>query len=190
MQQLRETQGPAARTLEFLILCAARAGEVRGATWSEIDLNNAVWTIPGPRMKSNREHRVPLSARCVSILREMEALRTNDAAFVFPAGRGSGKFGQSGFYRLLVRLDCRKFTIHGFRSSFRDWCGEATNYPREIAEAALAHVSGDQTERAYRRGDALDKRRQLMNAWSRFCASPPQVEAREGKLISIGAAHA
>jgi integrase len=184
MQRLRDIKGTAARALEFLILCAARGGEVRGAVWlPEIDLSNALWIIPGPRMKSGREHRVPLSARCVEILREMEAIRADDHVF---SGR-DGALGETAFRFLLNKLGRRDITAHGFRSSFRDWCGESTSYPREIAEAALAHVNGDATERAYRRGDALDKRRQLMEAWSRFCASP-QVE---GKVINIGtAAHA
>jgi integrase len=182
MQRLRDIKGAPARAFEFLILTAARAGEVRGAVWSEIELDNALWIIPGPRMKSGREHRVPLSARCVSILREMSAIRSDDSIFL---GRG-GKLGESAFQFLLKKLGRRDITAHGFRSSFRDWCGESTNYPREIAEAALAHVSGDQTERAYRRGDALNKRRALMEAWSRFCASP-QIE---GEVINIGAAHA
>jgi integrase len=185
MAQLREIKGTAARALEFLVLCAARAGEVRGATWNfEIDLDNAVWVIPPARMKSNREHRVPLSARCIEILREMEATRTGD--FVFP-GR-DGKVGRGTFHRLLKNLGRTDITAHGFRSSFRDWCGENTNFPREIAEAALAHVTGNAVERAYRRGDALQKRRQLMEAWSRFCASPPQIEA--GVVPIRGASHA
>jgi integrase len=185
MAKLRETEGPAARAFEFLVLCAARGGEVRGATWGEIE--GAVWTVPGERMKSGREHRVPLSGRCVEILREMKAL---DAAVIFPGRDGASALGESSFRQTLNALGHRDLTSHGFRSSFRDWCFESTNFAHDVCEAALAHVSGDATERAYRRGDALDKRRQLMNAWSRFCASPPQVEAREGKLISIGAAHA
>jgi integrase len=168
MARLREISGTPARAFEFLILCAARAGEVRGATWGEIDFDEAIWCIPGQRMKAGREHRVPLSARCIEILREMSALRTNDFLF---AGR-DGKLGESAFHHLLRKLDRRDVTAHGFRSAFRDWCGESTNFPREIAEAALAHVSGDATERAYRRGDALQKRQQLMEAWATFCGRP------------------
>jgi integrase len=185
VQQLREIRGPAARAFEFLVLCASRAGEVRGATWNEIDIDNALWIIPEQRMKGGREHRVPLSMRCVQILREMAALRTDDTAFVFP--RRDGNLGESAFYKMLNKLGRADITTHGFRSSFRDWAGESTNFPREVCEAALAHVNGDATKRAYRRGDALNKRRQLMNAWARFCASP-QIE---GKVVSIGtAAHA
>jgi integrase len=173
MARLREISGTPARAFEFLILCAARAGEVRGATWGEIDFDEAIWCIPGQRMKAGREHRVPLSARCIEILREMSALRTNDFLF---AGR-DGKLGESAFHHLLRKLDRRDVTAHGFRSAFRDWCGESTNFPREIAEAALAHVSGDATERAYRRGDALQKRRQLMSAWATFCGRPAPMGA-------------
>jgi integrase len=185
MQRLREIKTVAARALEFAILTAARAGEVRGAVWSEIGADLAVWSVPAARMKAGKEHRVPLSARCVEILREMAALRTDDTAIVFAGRDGQSKFGESIFRHLLNTLDRTDITVHGFRSSFRDWCGESTNYPREIAEAALAHISGDATERAYRRGDALDKRRQLMEAWARFCAEPAAVS---GEVISIGAA--
>jgi integrase len=173
MQRLRDIKGAPARAFEFLILTAARAGEVRGAIWPEIDLDNALWIIPGQHMKSGREHRVPLSARCISILREMLAIRSDD--FVFP-GR-NGKLGESAFQSLLKKLHRRDITAHGFRSSFCDWAGESTNYPREIAEAALAHVSGDATERAYRRGDALDKRRRLMEAWASFLSKPAVTSA-------------
>jgi integrase len=183
MEPLRDIKGTAARAFEFLILTAARSGEVRGATWSEIDLDQAMWIIPGERMKAGKEHRVPLSARCIEILREMEAIRASDHVF---AGR-DGAIGENAFRMLLKKLERCDITAHGFRSSFRDWCGESTSYPREVCEAALAHVSGDATERAYRRGDALDKRRQLMTAWAKFCASPQTA----GKVINIGnASHA
>jgi integrase len=170
MARLRKINGTPARAFEFLVLCAARAGEVRGATWNEIDLDEAVWVVPAARMKGNREHRVPLCDRALAILREMATYRAGDTAFVFP-GR-DGKLGESAFHHLLWKLDRRDITVHGFRSAFRDWCGESTNFPREIAEAALAHVSGDATERAYRRGDALEKRRKLMEAWAAFCGRP------------------
>ena len=188
MQRLREIDTVSARAFEFLILTAARAGEVRYATWNEID-DHAVWIVPAQRMKAGKEHRVPLCARSLAILKKMAALRAGDASFVFP-GRGDGKaLGAAVFQQVLARLGRSDITVHGFRSSFRDWAGERTNFPREIAEAALAHVSGDQTERAYRRGDALDKRRQLMNAWSKFCAEPAAASG-ERRVIPIGAAHA
>ena len=163
---LREIDGTAARALEFTILTAARSGEVLGARWSEIDLAAEIWTIPAARMKAAREHRIPLSDRAVAILETMTAGRSGD--FIFP-GRRKGKPQCDMTIRaLLRRMDC-PVTVHGFRSSFRDWVGERTHFPREVAEAALAHVVGDETERAYRRGDALEKRRELMDAWAAFC---------------------
>jgi integrase len=175
MARLREIEGVAPRAFEFLILCAARSNEVRNATWDEIDLEAAVWTIPATKMKAGNEHRVPLPDRALAILREMAALRMNENPVVFP-GR-DGKFAKPVFAHTLQRLGRRDITTHGFRSAFRDWCGENTNYPREVAEAALAHVNGDATERAYRRGDALQKRRQLMEAWATFCSRPAPVGA-------------
>ena len=164
--RLREIDGTAARALEFTILTAARSGEVLDARWYEIDLAAKVWTVPAARMKAAREHRVPLSARAVAILATMSTMRSGD--FVFP-GRRKGKPQCDMTIRaLLRRMNC-PVTVHGFRSSFRDWAGERTNFPREVAEAALAHVVGDATERAYRRGDALEKRRELMDAWATFC---------------------
>jgi integrase len=159
---LRNAATVQATALEFLILTAARSGEVLGARWSEIDLDARVWTIPGVRMKSGREHRVPLSARAVEILGKLAETRCS--GFVFP-GR-HGHLTRSPVAELVPD----RATIHGFRSSFRDWCGEETNFPRDLAEGALAHVSGDATERAYRRGDALEKRRALMELWAAFCA--------------------
>jgi integrase len=170
MSRLRGISGTPARAFEFLILCAARAGEVRGATWGEINLDEAVWTIPAHKMKAHREHRVPLCDRALAILREMAALRTADTPFVFP--ERDGKLGKSAFRHLLRKLDRRDTTTHGFRSSFRDWAGEATNFPREVCEAALAHATGDRVERAYRRADALEKRRKLMEAWASYCGRP------------------
>ena len=174
--RLREVDGVAARALEFAILTAARSGEALGARWSEIDLGNRIWTVPAARMKAAREHRVPLSDRAFAILEGMHALRNGD--FIFP-GRRKGKPQCDMTTRaLLRRMDC-PFTVHGFRSAFRDWAGERTHFPREVAEAALAHVVGDETERAYRRGDALEKRRELMDAWAAFC------EASGGNVIVL-----
>jgi integrase len=175
MEQLRKIDGVAPRAFEYLVLCAARTSEVRNATWDEIDLDAAVWIIPANKMKAGREHRVPLCDRALAILREMATYRVGDTAFVFP-GR-DGKFSKPVFQHTLKRLGRRDLTVHGFRSTFRDWCGESTNFPRELAEAALAHVSGDATERAYRRGDALEKRRALMDAWATFCSRPTPVGA-------------
>jgi integrase len=184
MVRLRQVGGTAALAFEFLVLTAARAGEVRGMVWSEVDPDNAVWVIPGQRMKSGREHRVPLSPRCVSILREMEAIRTGD--FVFP-GR-DGKLGESAFHQLLKNLGRTDITTHGFRSSFRDWAAERTAFPREVAELALAHAVGDAVERSYQRSDLFERRRQLMDAWAGFCAEPAAVS---GEVVPIRtAAHA
>jgi integrase len=153
--------------LEFTILCAARTTETLEATWSEIDLDAKVWTIPPARMKAGREHRVPLSARAVAILEQMAKARIND--FVFPGMKKDRPLSNMTLDKVM-RDKAPDYTVHGFRSSFRDWCAEETSTPREIAEAALAHAVGDLTERAYRRGDALEKRRKLMDAWAEFCS--------------------
>jgi integrase len=164
---LRERKAIAALALEFAILTAARSGEVLGARWAEIDLDAKVWTIPAVRMKAGREHRVPLSGRATAILETLAAARTGD--FVFPAQKAGKSLSGKAMEMVLRRMKVDGVTVHGFRSAFRDWCGETTSFPREIAEAALAHVAGDATERAYRRGDALEKRRKLMEAWANFC---------------------
>ena len=166
---LRRREAVAALALEFCILNASRSGEVLGAKWAEIDQKAKVWTVPPERMKGGREHRVPLSARSLQILEQVEAVRTGD--FVFP-GQKRGRPLSSMALEMLLRRMAVDVTTHGFRSSFRDWAGEATSFPREIAEAALAHVVGDETERAYRRGDALEKRRKLMEAWAGFIGMP------------------
>jgi integrase len=165
---LRERDAMAARALEFTILTAARTGETFGATWREIDLEAAIWTIPRERMKAGREHRVPLTDRAVEILTELSELSTGPAAYVFPGQKKGRPLSVMAMDMILRRMDI-EFTVHGFRSSFRDWAGEETAFPREVAEAALAHVVGDETERAYRRGDALEKRRKLMIAWANYC---------------------
>jgi len=166
MARLRMREGLAAQALEFAILTAARSGEVLGARWSEIDLEAKVWTVPATRVKAGREHRVPLSPRALAIVESMHTARVSD--YVFPGYRTARPLGDMALHMVLERMEI-PFTVHGFRSTFRDWCSEATNFPREVAEAALAHVVGDQTERAYRRGDALEKRRQLMDAWAGYC---------------------
>lgn len=165
---LRQRTGVAALALEFLILTAARSGEVRGATWAEIDARNRLWIIPAERMKAGREHRVPLVARAAEILEAVAPLRRGD--LVFPSFRADRPLSDMAFSALLTRMGCAA-TAHGFRSSFRDWAGEATATPREVAEAALAHAVGDAVELAYRRGDALEKRRGLMDAWATFLAT-------------------
>ncbi len=155
----------AALALEFLILTAARSNEVIGAQWDEIDLAAKVWTVPATRMKSNREHRIPLSARAIAILEKAKGGRP--AGFVFPGPGKDRTLSSNALRALLIRM-AADVTAHGFRSSFRDWAGEISTFPRELAEAALSHSIGDETERAYRRGDALEKRRKLMDAWAAY----------------------
>jgi integrase len=168
MAQLREQSSTAARALEFTILTAARTGEVLGARWGEIDLDAAVWTVPPDRMKSAREHRVPLSPAALAVIKNMKTRREND--YVFPGDRRDRLSGRA--MDMLLRRMGREVTVHGFRSSFRDWAAERTNFPREVAEAALAHVVGDKVEAAYQRGDLFDKRRRLMTAWGDYCLKP------------------
>ena len=165
--KLRERPAIAAMALEFLILTAARSGEVLGARWAEMDMVAKVWTVPATRMKAGREHRVPLAGRALAILDE--AVKGRAGEFVFSGQRADKHLSGMAMEMLLRRMKAASVTVHGFRSTFRDWCGEATAFPREIAEAALAHTVGDKAEQAYRRGDALEKRRALMEAWAGFC---------------------
>ena len=167
LARLQDAGGVAGLALEFLILTAARTGEVIGAQWSEIDLNKAVWTIPASRMKSDRGHRVPLSDRALTILKEMGTIKQSE--FVFPGRKRGTGLSNMSMAAVLKRLQLKLVTVHGFRSSFRDWCGEETSYPRDVAEAALAHAIDNETERAYRRGDAFAKRRELMDVWEQYC---------------------
>ncbi len=158
--------------IEFLILTVARSGEVRGARWGEFDLKEKVWTIPGERMKAGRPHRVPLSPRAIAILKKMETLRSNDKpdCLVFEGSKAGQPFSDMTFSMPLRRAEL-KITIHGFRSTFRDWCAEATDTPREVAEACLAHTVKNQAEAAYARSDHLEKRRKLMTKWATYCTS-------------------
>lgn len=166
MERLRQTDSVTALALEFIVLTAARAGEALGARWSEVDFDAKIWSVPAERMKAERPHRVPLCDRALEILRQLYAARSND--FVFP-GRDRGKHASpSAVGALMRRINAGDATVHGFRSSFRDWAGDMTHFPREVAEAALAHAVGDKAEQAYRRSDALEKRRQLMAAWASY----------------------
>ena len=165
LARLRERHATAARALEFAILTAARSGEVRGMRWAEVDLASKVWIVPAERMKAAREHRVPLSARALGILSAMAA--GEPEALVFPSGNGR-PFSDMVFKALFERMNAAGITTHGFRSSFRDWAGDATSFAREDIEAALAHRLKDRAEAAYRRGDALEKRRALMEAWADY----------------------
>lgn len=168
MAQLRKREGTSARALEFLILTAARSGEVRGATWEEIDLKDDVWTIPASRMKAGKEHRVPLAPRALALLKKLP--RFADSALLFPAERG-GMLSDMALTALMRRMDVDAVP-HGFRSTFRDWAAEHTEYPRDVAEMALAHTIGDKVEAAYRRGDLFSKRTAMMSDWAEFAGNP------------------
>jgi integrase len=167
MVHLRLRDTIAARALEFAILTAARTGEVIGAKWAEIDLKNRIWTIPGDRMKSGRDHRVPLSEDALRVLAQMSKFRENE--FLFPGNRRSA-LSDMALLMLLRRMGHLNVTTHGFRSTFRDWVEEQTETTRAVAESALAHTIGDAVEAAYRRGDLFKKRRVLMDHWNDFCA--------------------
>ena len=166
MAALRQQDGISVRALEFAILTAARTGEVIGARWGEIDMNNRLWVIPAARMKAGKEHRVPLSEAAMSITKQMDKMRTND--LVFPSARQNRPLSPVAPLRVLQGMGRDDLTVHGFRSTFSDWCAEGTAFPAEVREMALAHAVGDKVEAAYRRGDLFDKRRQIMDAWARF----------------------
>jgi integrase len=182
MAELRAQEGVSARGLEFAILTASRTGEVIGARWDEINIGDRLWTIPAERMKGGREHRVPLSAPALAIVEKMAALRSGD--FVFAGAKEGRPLSNMVFLMLLRRMGRGEVTAHGFRSSFRDWAAERTGFPAEVAEMALAHAVGDKVEAANRRGDLFQKRRQLAEAWSKFCSAP----AASGKVVPIRAA--
>jgi len=167
MTELRQHEAVGASALEFCILTAARSGEVLGAQWDEIDRKAKVWTIPAARMKGGREHRVPLSTAAVAILKRLWKIKTG--TFVFPGQKPNQPLSSMAMAMQLRRMGRGDVTVHGFRSAFRDWAWEATDFPRELAEQALAHVVQNKVEAAYRRGDALDKRRNMMSAWAIFC---------------------
>lgn len=178
--KLHNQSGVASLGLEFLILTAARTGEVIGARWEEFDLKTGVWTIPASRMKGKHEHRVPLSPRALKILHQVEG---GKGPFVFSTNSGESPLSNMAFLALLRRMEL-DVTTHGFRSTFRDWVGECTAFPREVAESALAHVNKDKVEAAYRRGDFFEKRRKLMNAWSTYCNTPA---VKVASVTNIGA---
>ena len=175
MADLRVREGLAARALEFTILCASRSGEVRGALWSEINREKAIWTIPAERMKAGKEHRVPLSTPAVKLL---EALPRSDSSDLVFAGADDKPLSDMALTAVMRRMEVDAVP-HGFRSTFRDWVGDCTNHPRDVAEFALAHKLSDKVEASYRRSDALEKRRQMMEEWADFCAKLPDLELRE-----------
>ena len=179
IQDLRmaDAAKPIQLAFEFLILTAARTGEVLGARWDEIDLEARTWTIPALRIKAGREHRIPLSDRCVEILRAAQAIG-NEGPYVFPGRAPNAPLSNMAFLMLLRRMGRTDITAHGFRSTFRDWAAEKTNAPRAVVEAALAHVVRDKTEAAYFRSDLFEKRRRLMSDWAKLATTATAVVAR------------
>jgi integrase len=180
MQALRKDTGIVARALEFITLTAVRLGEATGATWDEIDLEAKTWTIPASRMKADQEHRVPLSDAAISVLKTVREIRQSD--YVFAGFKPGRPIGGDALRELIKKLAGADVTVHGLRSTFRDWAAEQTNVQREVAEVALAHAIPDAVEAAYRRGDLFDKRRKLMGAWAAYCA---KVETDAGKVVAL-----
>lgn len=167
MKKLAEVGGVSPRALELAVMTACRSGEVRGAVWPEVNLGEKVWTIPAKRMKSGKEHRVPLSDKAVELLKVMKKQSVND--YVFPGVRDKKPLSDMSLAKALASAGGGEFTVHGMRSAFRDWATELAHAPREIAESALAHVVGDAVERSYARSDALERRRALMQEWAAYC---------------------
>lgn len=165
MADLRKRHSIPASALEFTILTAARSGEVLGARWAEIDIEAGIWTVPAERMKAGIEHRVPLSTAALGVLGRMQGI---DDTFVFSGARSRRPLTNKALRNALAEIRGTGVTVHGFRSSFRDWAGECTSFPRDLAEMALSHTVGDATERAYRRSDLFEKRRELMDAWAGY----------------------
>jgi integrase len=165
--RLREREAVAALALEFCILTAARTGEVIGCQWAELDSDNKVWTVPAERMKAGREHRVPLCPRALAIVEQLAPGEPD--GFVFAGQRRGRPLSNMAMEMMLRRMGIGNATVHGFRSSFRDWAGDVSSFAREVIEGALAHAIRDETEQAYRRSDALEKRRKLMEAWAAYC---------------------
>jgi len=178
VDQLRARRSLSARALEFLILTATRTSETTAAEWCEFDFKDGVWTIPSQRMKAGREHRVPLSRRALTLLRELKLL--GDPRWVFPGNKGNSHLSNMAMLQIIRGMDRPTLTVHGFRSTFRDWTAEQTDFPREVAEAALAHAIGDKVEAAYRRGDLFEKRRALMRAWAEFAEGNVGASRRTG----------
>jgi integrase len=179
MAELRRQESTAASALELAILTAARRGEVIGARWTEVNLDEALWTIPAERTKTHKKHLVPLAPAAVAALEKMRARAESD--FVFPGMKSGTPLSTAAMLALLERMGRADITTHGFRSAFRDWAAEQTAFPREVAEMALGHAVGNQVEAAYRRGDLREKRRKLMEAWASYCAAP----AKGGKVVAM-----
>jgi integrase len=182
MSLLTTREGVAARALEFTIFTAARTGETIGAQWDEIDLDEKTWTVPAGRIKGGREHRVPLSQPAMDVLRGIPREQNNPFVFIGPRRFGLSNMAMA---TTLKRIGRNKITVHGFRSTFRDWAAERTNYPNHVVEMALAHVVGDKVEAAYRRGDLFAKRVRLMTEWGKFATMPAPDHI--ATVISLGA---
>jgi integrase len=178
MGEIRAKRGTSARALEFTILTAVRTGEAIGAKWSEIDLGTKVWTVPPERMKAGREHRVPLPDCALAVLETLP----REGEFVFPGARKDKPLSNMAMLELVRGMRGKGATVHGFRSTFRDWAAETTAYPHEMCEIALAHAVGNKVEAAYRRGDMMEKRRRLMEDWAAYCEQEP---AERGKVVAI-----
>lgn len=178
IRDLQSRSATAALALEFTILTAARSGEALGARWNEFDLDRAIWIVPAERMKAAREHRVPLSSRALQIVTELRDRQTND--FVFPGEKPDRPLSGMSLEMVLRRMKIGTATVHGFRSSFRDWAAECTSFANEVCEAALAHVIKNAAEAAYRRGDLFEKRRKLMEAWGAYCSAQ-----KSAKVVSF-----
>lgn len=186
MRRLGQRESFSRLALQFAILTAARSGEVRGATWDEVDFEAALWTVPSDRMKAKREHVVPLSAPALAILRRCKELRPREESLIFPGSRPKQSMSDMTLTKLMRDLKA-PFTVHGFRSSFRDWASEETDTQGEVAEAALAHTVPNKTEAAYRRGSLLEKRRALMREWAQFCVCPAsEVRHRPAGATAFG----
>ena len=186
MGRLMESKGTSALCLRFLILTAARSNEARGVTWGEIDLDAKVWSVPDNRMKGGLDHRVPLSAPVLEILKALAPLGTSPDKLVFEGGKKEKPLSDVAVTKALSTAGADDYTVHGLRSTFRDWCAERTAYPREVCEAALAHVNKDKVEAAYARTDHFEQRCRLMADWAAYAMSP----APAGKVVSIGKARA
>lgn len=184
--ELRRQEGIAARALEFTILTAARTGEVIGARWGEFDLDDGIWTVPASRMKASHEHRVPLSKPALALLRAIQPSEMDLGAFVFPGAKPGKPMSNMSMAMLLRRMERDDLTVHGFRSTFRDWAAERTKFPRELAEKALAHTLTDKAEAAYQRADMIEKRKQMMQAWADYCSRPAQPDGKVVPLARVG----
>ncbi|PHX98498.1 MAG: integrase [Rhodospirillaceae bacterium] len=176
--KLRIQRNTAAIALELLILTGTRTSEVLGARWDEIDEDKALWVIPANRIKAGKEHRIPLSAPALAIIKQLA--KSKESEFVFPGKKGK-TLTINVMMDVLKRMERNDITVHGFRSTFRDWAAESTNYPRDVAEMALAHTIGDKVEAAYRRGDLMEKRRRMMDDWAKFCGTV----TKAGNVVAI-----